>query len=251
MRSLATIPFLLCFGVAAVGADRVVPIIDSSSPGSPLSNVGTAILSEALVDTRMTMQHTEKWTARNISSKPILASVETLRVHYANGSDAEAGFEDDTYFHPVPVMPGEDIEFASGPPIADTRPLTTHDSRPASCEVIVRWVQFVDGTSFGDAAYAEHLFGLRAVILKELKRLHAVYQGDGLEQFSTQLQQRTNNAADGYVGHLRILQSRTGPQAALDALEMHLDTAESRSGLYYKDPFPTGPSCGDVTIPPD
>ena len=227
MRFLAIIAFLLCLGVAAVGADTVVSIIDSSSPGSPLSNVGTATLSDA----GMTMRHTEKWMARNISSKPILAAVETLRVHYANGSDAEAGVEDDTFFHPDSVMPGEDIEFASGRPITDARPLTTQDSRPASCEVIVRWVQFADGTSFGDPAYAEHLFGLRAVILKELKRLHAIYQRDGLAQFSAQLQQRTNNAADGYVGHLRSLQSRQGPQAAIDALEMHLETAESRSGL--------------------
>jgi hypothetical protein len=179
----------------------------------------------------MTMRHTEKWMARNISSKPILATVETLRVHYANGSEAEVGFEDDTFFHPVPVMPGEDIEFSSVHPIPDTRPLTTQDSRSASCEVIVRWVQFADGTSFGDPAYAAHLFGLRSVILKELKRLHAVYQRDGLSQFSAQLQQRTNTAADGYVGHLRMVQSRQGPQAAVDALEMHLDTAESRSGL--------------------
>ena len=55
---------LSLLSTTAVGSDTVVSIIDSSSPGSPLSNVGTAILSEAVVDTRMTMHHTEKWTAR-------------------------------------------------------------------------------------------------------------------------------------------------------------------------------------------
>jgi hypothetical protein len=107
MRSLTVVAFLVCLCIAAVGEVNVVSLVDSTPPGSPLSNIGTATLSEVVVNGKMDMQHTEKWTPRNVSSKSIVTVVETLHVHYTNGSNTISNFEYELFFHPQLLMPNE------------------------------------------------------------------------------------------------------------------------------------------------
>jgi len=231
MKLLAAIGCLLCFPFVGIAGDMVVPISDSSPFGSPLWNSGVATVSEVVVGTGAVMHHTEEWTARNNSAKSIVAVVETLRVHYRNGRDAEEAFEHEGFFGPELVKPGDKIQFTSVPPTLDSKATVSQSSRPPACEVIVRWVQFADGSSFGDVTYAKDLLWSRRVIWKELKRLQDVFTAQGPAQFSLQLQQRTGTEADGYLEHLRNLQLSQGTQAAIDSLRMHLATAELLSGL--------------------
>jgi hypothetical protein len=66
------------------------------------------------------------------------------------------------------------------------------DSAPASssCQVIVRWVQFADGSTLGDSTFAKELFADRAAILQGLRRLRDAYVNGGSEKFVEPLQER-------------------------------------------------------------
>lgn len=232
MKHVAVAAFLLCLCVAAIGEETVVPLVDSSAPGSPLANVGTAALSEAVAGEWIQMHHTEQWAARNVSSKPIVAVVESVIVHYANGANSSGFYEHETFFFPQMVMPGQEIQFTSVPPITTNKmPVALASSRPASAEVTAKWVQFADGTTFGDASYAANLLGTRALIMQQLKRLWDVYSVSGPDQFAVILRRRTDTAADGYLDHLRDVLNKQGTQAAVDALGTHVETGESRAAL--------------------
>ena len=184
---------------AAATEDVSVPIADVSPSGSPFTNTGRAILSESATNSGMVLNHTEQWSARNHSAKSIVAVVETLRLHYPNGSEMGITYQHDTFFHPKPVLSGEDIEFMSVDPGTALRAPASQNVRDASCDIVVRWVQFADGTTFGDPSYAANLVGGRAAILKELRRLASIYQSEGLTRFSTELQRRSGTDADGFI----------------------------------------------------
>jgi predicted exporter len=98
--------------------------------------------------------------------------------------------------------------------------------------VTVRWVQFADGTTFGDNSYARPLFEDRTAILKALQQLHEVYLNEGLEKFIEQLQQPVKQpVVDGYLEHIRTLQKQGGAARAVEALETHLNVGQQRADL--------------------
>jgi hypothetical protein len=141
----------------------------------------------------------------------------------------------DAFFHPTLVEPGRAISPFSqdffGEHIIDSEseyiPLVS-----PRCEVTVRWVQFADGTTFGDNSYARPLLENRATTLKVLQQLNEVYVNEGSEKFAEQLQQRVNPpTADSYLDHIRTLQKRRGTARAVEALQTHLSIAQERAIL--------------------
>jgi hypothetical protein len=230
--TLITWILLLSVGVGR-GEERVLQIVDKLVAGSPVGNVGSTTFSVRSVDGgRLAISHLDDWTAKNMSQKPIVAMVESLVIRDDNGVLIDRKAQYDAFFHPQVIDPGKTVPFSQdyfGEHIMDPR----YQSPIApSAEVIVRWVQFLDGTTFGDSSYAEQLLADRAAVMTALKHLREVYITEGPEKFSEQLKQRASTpVADAYINHIRTVQQKRGTQVAIDTLMTHLSVGEARPGL--------------------
>jgi hypothetical protein len=218
---------LMLLFVSAGAEDLVVPIVDKSDSGSPLENEGNITLSEMTNYGTSIRSHKDQWTVRNKSHKPIITIIETLRIRYASGHIKEVKNQYEAFFGPTLLKPGDAVSFSDNASGNEFSKVTQNSNEPI-CEVLARWVQFADGSTWGDVAYAEELLKTRAAILNQLKQLDTVYKTQGLEQFALQLQQRVQPDVDVYLGHLRKVQLSQGTQAAIDELEDHLRFADAK-----------------------
>jgi hypothetical protein len=217
---------LLFLHVSAVADDFVVPIIDKSASGSPLENIGSVTLSETIKDGQSTRSRKIEWTVRNKSPKAIVTVVETLIFRYPSGESVEMKSEYEAFFGPKLVKAGGTISFSDNPSGVQISGASSSSHEP-SCEVIARWVQFEDGSTWGDIGSAEELLKNRAAIFSRLKQLDDIYKLQGAEQFALELQKQGQSEVDGYIGYLRREQSKHGTQATIDELEGHLTFADA------------------------
>lgn len=220
---------------SASGENRVLPMIDKSAPGSPLENTGSVTLTENLNhEDKVVISHSDDWTVKNISGKPIVALVETLIIQDNERIIIDNSSQYDAFFHPQLMDSGQTISFSKELELSARYVL---DSAPASpsCQVIVRWVQFADGSTFGDSTFAKELFADRAAILQGLRRLRDAYVNGGSEKFVEQLQERLiRPTADAYIGHIRDVQQKHGTEAAIVTLTTHLTIGEERTKLFER-----------------
>jgi len=237
MKGLRTLLFVL-LGATMLAGDAAVrlPIADTSPLGSAVQNTGTVTVSEATVSGERLYSYTDNWTVRNVSRKAVVALVETMLLRFSNGQSLQRTLQWEGFFQPEVIEPGESL------------PQTTHDpaiefhaggknglSYKSTCEVVLRWVEFADGTTAGDPNYAEGLLRNRAATWKLLTALHDVYRTQGLEEFRQQLLSRVQPAeVDGFLEHLRRIHKEGGPEAAVSRLELHLKTAEQRTAAFGK-----------------
>lgn len=223
---------LLLLGTA-VAQERVLRILDQLPSASPVENTGTVQFTEtALGAGRIEVSHSDDWTVKNISPKPIIALVATLRIGDDNTTRVARQAQYEAFFHPTLVEPGQTISFSHHR--LDSQIIESKDlmSVSPSCEVKTRWIQFADGTTFGDAIYAKQLLADRKAILDALKYLRDVYASNGSEKFVEELQRRISPpVVDGYLEHIRTVLQKDGTQSAIQTLEMHLEYGEQRAKL--------------------
>lgn len=230
---LRTVPTLLLLLLGSYAlADDFPVVMNEGSIGSPLQNRGTCELSASGRQLLST-----PWTIINVSRKPIIAYVETLTVQYSDGRSEERTRNWESFFHPTVLNPGDEI------PLPETRPqriLPDPETLPPdsltsiqpACEAYARWVQFSDGTTFGDPKYAVELLKIREATLVALRHLEEVYKAQGLQRFDEELQIHIQPlAADAYVDHLRRFDKQHGAQATVRQLETHIKVAEERARL--------------------
>jgi hypothetical protein len=235
MRRILLTALLLALSAAALADEMSVPISDGSPAGSPLENKGVCRLSE----TGTEMRSRPLWTVGNISRKPIVAYVETLVVRYSSGLTTEMTRNWEFFSHPNIMGPGEEITLPDGrsPTIApdpNGAPGNSSASVRPACEAYARWVQFLDGTVFGDPKYAEELLKVRAATYAALLHLGNVYTNQGLERFDEALHKPVQPPeVDTYIDHLRRYEKEHGVQATAEKLQLHIKIAEERSKLMH------------------
>jgi len=234
MRPSGGITLLLLCCVSASAADFSVPIRDKSPSGSPVSSVGTVVISLTPLGTdRSIVSHRDEWKARNVSDKSIVALVATLSIVFSNGSQVSRVAQYEAFFHPALAGPGDLIDL-----FADSgggEAMKTKDLEPDQtyCDVVLRWVQFADGTTFGGDKYAVSLLQARQETWNALAHLNEVYWTEGEAEFLKRVQEPIASSAnaDGYIEHLRLFQRQHGTKAAFERLQLHLRTAEQRASL--------------------
>jgi len=143
------------------------------------------------------------WQAKNVVSKEILAYVmefEGPQVTIASH---------DYYFKPEGIAPGA---------------IEAFDYVKASEPGHVLWVQYVDGTEWGD-----HKIGLAKIMLRRQPMLRVItemvsaYSHGGEKEFSAYLE--SNKEADAVVTHIWIMQQQTGTDGAVGHLKIRLASA--------------------------
>ena len=147
-------------------------------------------------------QVADTWQGRNVAPKEILAYVVEFKSPYAI-------FAHDYYFKPEGIAPKASEVF---------------DYVKTSEAGRVLWVQFVDGTEWGD-----HKIGLSEILrhrqpmLQLLTQMVSAYSHGGGKEFSAYLE--SNKKVDAFVKHIWIMQQQTGTDGAVGHLKIRLDSA--------------------------
>ena len=129
------------------------------------------------------------------------------------------------------MKPGDTVELSVGAnfgsQIADANP--SHRVEPLG-EVRSGWIQFADGSTFGDPKEAVELLKNRKAILYRLQELDETYKSQGSEKFVAQLQQRVEPPeVDGFFLHLRkYYELERDLAGTVERLEMHLTQGQER-----------------------
>lgn len=222
-----------CLNLLAAAQVVTLQVTDVSANGSPIHISGSVIVAESIESSarcqvvrasRCSVTSLQKnITMRNIGSRPIVAYVASLRGRTPNGNFEGANYESDETFGAL-FVPGQTESWPSGggtevrPQPADLKPTT-----PAA-EARIVFVQFADGTTFGDAKAGEPLLLLRQQSLESLAQLDALYVTQGEQAFIQAAQQP---GAGGMMG-IAQMEKQDGPVATISHIRRMLATAKER-----------------------
>ncbi len=231
MKAPLYLVFLLSLAGTCFAQVTNIPIVDKASQHSPLDNEGSVTLQKTIDGASTQLTYSDNWVVRNISTKPIIAVHEVLLVHYADGTTRVHRANYDMFFGTPRLVPGATTSFSAAP--STQRHQTGQSdlqSQVVSCEVTEQWVQFEDGTTFGDPSYGQQTLALRKADLMTLERLNQAYVSGGTEAFLHQLQEPSNPRSD-YLGALQSIQQRDGTEKAVQLVQKYLTIADSRKAL--------------------
>jgi hypothetical protein len=142
------------------------------------------------------------WQGVNVTSQEILAYVVNFtNPHYTI-------LEHDYYFKPNGVLPGA-LEHM-------------HNFDP-NHQAQVLWVQFVDGTEWGDHTVGQNLLNQRGPLLQEMNAMIDAYSKGGDKGLSSYIASAGN--ADGFALSMAEQQKRAGVDGVLARLKVNLSSA--------------------------
>ncbi len=241
MRLCSALTLGLAFSLAplAVGQDDrltiTVPVVDESAAASPIRTTGTAVFSEGPENGQAVCSYNCEIESRNVSQQPIvlLVMAEEFRCSSGVGERLISGHE--YLFDRELLSPGKAIMYPSHYCTSEriVGPVASI-ARVPSAGVTTLYVQFQDGTSFGDDTYAQHILQIRQGALKALRRLQEIYQMQGEEKFREALRRQpdpreigeASSVEDRFIEPLRKIQREFGNVEVIRRIREKLSNAE-------------------------
>jgi hypothetical protein len=229
MRFHSVILVPLCFTLSAWSQlTYTVPVVDKSDPGSPLAISGTASFTELISANSVASSGNFRIEARNVSGKSIILLLAYFDEAGPHGWGTHHVIQIDHFFWGE-ITPGESLVLARGPSRRQTSVLHRDSLEPAAepkADVSVQYVQFADGSAFGDETAAKDILRLRPVILDALQRLDRT---DSTEEFRALLAERLQPGnADRFLETFRHTQKIHGTKAARAQVHVGLVVAKGR-----------------------
>jgi hypothetical protein len=170
--SLAVLSF--CFTRSAwPQLTYTIPVVDKSESGSPLKISGTASFTELIVANSVKSSSSFKVDARNVGDRAIILVLAHFEKTGPHGVGTHQVIQRDHFFWGN-IAPGESLVLARGGPGRRTSACCVSPRGPANepkAEIRVQYVQFMDGSTFGDETTAKDTLGIRSAILDALWRL--------------------------------------------------------------------------------
>jgi hypothetical protein len=173
-----------------------VPILDKSGEGTPFQVDGKLTLRESTRANELEWSWGEKVALKNVSDKAIVLFVATIAEigrhsppvgrHAALGDGPTFQLEDDRFFNERLIEPGESLllrDTELGTPDAGCCVNPLAETHNPFGEYRVQFVQFADGSVFGDPAEARESLAIRQVILRGLHELLDCYDHGGESAF--------------------------------------------------------------------
>lgn len=230
----------LCLSSAALAQEVLtVPLVDKTGASSPFQVSGRLLLREAVQANELEWSWGENVAVKNVSGKPILLFVATLTEigrhpapagrHSAPGNGPTYQLEDDRFFSERLIKPGESLVLRDtvpgNPDVACCiNPLA--EIRDASAEYRLHFVQFADGSTFGDPAEAREALAMRQMIVSALRELLKSCSELGAPGFAAKLTDQSPFSTTAIRGQILTKYKEDGIRAALDRTEQILATAE-------------------------
>jgi len=235
-----------------------VPLIDRTGAASPFEVSGSLLLREAVHANQSEWSWGENVAVKNVSSKPILLFVVTLTEmgrhpapagrHSAPGNGPTYELGDDRFFSENLIQPGESLT------LRDTEPGTPEvgccinplaENSDPTAEFYLRFVQFDDGSSFGDPAEARDLLAWGELILRGLRELNRSHAEHGELSFTAKLKEQSPFSETAPFKQILRKYRERGVQAALDKARQILATAEQHAAMI------AGATTPPQTLPPN
>jgi hypothetical protein len=241
MESLWEAPVLLRFFVLFCGLCLApvcfaqkepidVPFDGSALTGTPISATGKISVRETVAANEVKSSWEENVVATNRSTKPILLLIgdfDAVGPHSNGGTRLTM-----EYFFGDAISPGETfslVERTFGQHFCCINPL--NEARQPKAAFHLTFVQFWDGSTFGDAAQAEDALANRDRTLKALRTLAQVAVKDR-QRFQSQLEQQLRfDDTLGVFGVIRKTEEQKGTDAAIARTYKVLDAAEDHRDM--------------------
>jgi len=214
-----------------------VPLIDKTGAASPFQVSGRLLLQEAVHGNQLEWSWGQKVAVKNVSGKPVLLFVATITEvgRYPKGQHAAPGdgptyvLEDDRFFSENLIRPDESLVVRDADPGAPNvacciNPLAEKSAPTA--EFYLRFVQFDDGTTFGDPSEAQDALSMRETILRGLRELDHSYAEHGEQGFTAKLKEQSPFSATAPFGQIMTKYREGGIRLALDTARQILTNAE-------------------------
>lgn len=244
-----------------------VPIADKSGEGAPFEVRGNLTLRESARANELEWSWGEKVAVKNISDKAILFFVATIteigRYSAAAGRQTAIGdgptyqLEDDRFFSGKLVEPGEWLV------LRDTNPGTPDvaccvnplaETHQPFAEYRLRFVQFADGSVYGDPSEARGSLAIRQTILLGVHELLHSYEMGGETGFVAEVRSLQSYLIDPRLApkaereppffttavcrEIIARYDSDGAGAALGKTREILKTAESHAAMIARHPHP-------------
>lgn len=176
----------------------------------------------------MTYSREQQINYKNISDKTILTVVVWLEVVYPHGEREKQTFQYECFFAPDVIAPGDEDLLNSPKLPHKTVPLRapTRTMEPRAL-VRVMYVQFLDGSVFGEEKFGDDILELRHRTWKTLKRLNEIYTRLGAEEFMQALQEPAEPLeVNTLLDNVRFTASKYGASDAAGKIERMLTIAK-------------------------
>jgi hypothetical protein len=213
----------------ALAEQRTIAVSDNSENGSPVTLSGTMV---ALDDGGGLRPYTLKKNifSTNLSDQGIILMVTKIEVSGLTKVDAKETRTDDYFFTGDVLGPGdtktlEDSSEKFGAPGRNTK---VEPQDPLATARVI-FVQFLDGTVWGDESAAKGALRTRQFTLDKLRVLAGTYKA-GSEQFKDELVKPSELLA--IVG-LQQLYAKGGSKAAIERVGYMLHYAEIHEGSIH------------------
>ena len=191
-----------------------IPVVDKSEAGSPLKISGTASFTELIVANSVKSSSSFKVDVQNVGDRAIILVLAHFEKTGPHGVGTHQVIKRDHFFWGN-ISPGESLVLARGGPGRRTSACCVGPRGAANelkAEVRVQYVQFVDGSTFGDEAAAKETLGTRSTIFDALRRLD---NAGNSESFLTLLAQKIQpEDADTFLETFRRTRKSHGTAAA-------------------------------------
>jgi hypothetical protein len=206
-----------------------VPVVDKSDPRSPLKISGTASFTELMVADSVRSSSSFRVDGRNAGEKGILL----LLAYFDEAGPYSVGTRQviqlDHFFW-GDVAPGDSVVLARSRPGGRTAACCKNPLGPAKepkAEVRVQYVQFTDGSTFGDETTAKDMLGTRSVILDALRRLDNARNS---EMFLALLAEKIQHEdANSFIEIFRHTRKHYGTAAARRQVHTGVAAAEAHA----------------------
>jgi hypothetical protein len=170
---------LFVLSQAAVAEQQAISVpFDNETPaGSPIETTGRVAVRETVAGNEVESSWEENVVARNISNKPILLLIGDLD---ENGPHSNGGVRRiiENFFG-YAIQPGDSIPFAEstlGSRHVECCINPLNEGRDARATFRVLFVQFLDGSTFGDLAVAGDVLASRTTTLQAHQRAHGQFR---------------------------------------------------------------------------
>ena len=212
-----------------------VPVLDESAAASPIKMTGRAVFSEGTENGKAVCSYHCEIESRNVSQQRIVLLVMAEEFHCSNGLDDKRISGHEYLFERELLGPGKAITYPSHYCTSEriVGPVPSIARVPCA-GVTTLYVQFQDGTSFGDDKYAQHILQIRQGALKVLRRLQEIYQMQGEEKFREALRRQpdpreigeASSVENRFIEPLRKIQREFGTAEVIRRIREKLSNAE-------------------------
>jgi hypothetical protein len=206
-----------------------IPVVDKSDLGSPLKISGTASFTELIVANSVKSSSSFKVDARNVCEKAIILVLAYFDEAGPHGVGTHQVIRLNHFFW-GDIAPGVSFVLARSRPGRRTSADQISPLRPADepkAEISVQYVQFADGSTFGDETTAKDILGTRSAILDALRRLD---KASNSENFLALLAQKIQpEGADTFLETFRRTRKSHGTAAARAQVHTGLTAAAAHA----------------------